>query len=90
MKLFALIFDLSINFPKSGIATIDLNNQQIDGSTDDVLELGNLRQKFEAFGWEVIDVNEGNNLEAILSGLKEAKSKTIKKSTLQMAPTLST
>ncbi|MGV6831471.1 MAG: transketolase [bacterium] len=58
------------------IATIDLNGQQIDGSTDDVLELGNLKQKFEAFGWEVIDVKEGNNLEAILSGLKEAKSKT--------------
>ena len=58
------------------IATVDLNGQQIDGSTDDVLELGNLRQKFEAFGWEVVDVEEGNNLEAILSGLKEAKSKT--------------
>ena len=58
------------------IATVDLNGQQIDGSTDDVLELGNLRQKFEAFGWEVVDLEEGNNLEAILSGLKEAKSKT--------------
>lgn len=38
------------------IATIDYNKQQIDGSTDDVLPLGNLRAKLEAFGWEVIDV----------------------------------
>lgn len=55
------------------IATIDYNKQQIDGSTDDVLPLGNLRAKLEAFGWEVIDVESGNDIEAIISGLETAK-----------------
>ena len=58
------------------IVTIDYNKQQIDGSTDAVLPLGDLRAKFEAFDWEVIDVEEGNNVEAILHGLKLAKEKT--------------
>jgi transketolase len=58
------------------IATVDYNKQQIDGSTDDVLPLGNLRAKFEAFGWEVLEIEEGNNVEAIKTGLAEAKSKT--------------
>lgn len=58
------------------IATIDLNGQQIDGSTDTVLPMGNLRQKFEAFGWIVIDIKNGNNIDAILKGMAEAKSKT--------------
>ena len=58
------------------IATIDLNGQQIDGSTDTVLPMGSIKAKFEAFGWTVLEVKEGNNLEAILNGLKEAKSLT--------------
>ncbi|PIB30065.1 transketolase [Gaetbulibacter sp. 5U11] len=58
------------------IATIDLNGQQIDGSTDDVLPMGSFRAKFEAFGWTVIDIEEGNNIEAILKGMTEAKSLT--------------
>jgi transketolase len=58
------------------IATIDLNGQQIDGSTDDVLPMGNVKAKFEAFGWTVIEINEGNNIEAILNGMAEAKTKT--------------
>lgn len=58
------------------IATIDLNGQQIDGSTDDVLPMGNIKAKFEAFGWEVVEINEGNNILAILEGMSEAKSKT--------------
>lgn len=58
------------------IVTVDLNGQQIDGTTDNVLSLGNVRMKFEAFGWEVIDIEEGNNIEAILDGMKRAKSKT--------------
>lgn len=58
------------------IATVDYNKQQIDGSTDDVLPLGNLRAKFEAFGWEVLEVAEGNDIEAVIAGLKEAKTKT--------------
>ncbi|WP_339917551.1 transketolase [Yeosuana marina] len=58
------------------ISTIDLNGQQIDGSTDDVLPMGSIKAKFEAFGWIVIDIEEGNNIDAILKGMAEAKSKT--------------
>ena len=58
------------------IATVDYNGQQIDGSTKDVLNMGNLKAKFEAFDWDVLEVAEGNNLEAIIAGLKEAKSRT--------------
>ena len=56
------------------IAAIDLNGKQIDGSTDEVLPMGSLKAKFEAFGWNVLEVKEGNNLEAIIAGLNEAKS----------------
>ncbi len=58
------------------IVTIDLNGQQIDGSTENVLPLGNLKQKFEAFGWEVLTISEGNNIKAIIDGMKAAKAKT--------------
>lgn len=58
------------------IATIDLNGQQIDGSTDTVLPMGSVKGKFEAFGWTVIEIEEGNNMDAILKGMAEAKSKT--------------
>lgn len=58
------------------ICTIDLNGQQIDGATDDVLPMGSLRAKFEAFGWIVIEIEAGNNIDAILKGMKDAKAKT--------------
>ena len=58
------------------IATIDLNGQQIDGSTDDVLAMGSIKAKFEAFGWIVLDIEDGNNIDAVLKGMAEAKSKT--------------
>ena len=58
------------------IATIDLNGQQIDGSTKDVLDLGDLGQKFEVFGWNVLHIEQGNNLEAIIEGMKKAKAQT--------------
>lgn len=58
------------------IVTVDLNGQQIDGSTNNVLPLGNLKEKFRAFGWEVIEIKEGNNLKAIISGMKKAKEAT--------------
>ncbi|WP_106792625.1 transketolase [Aquimarina sp. Aq78] len=58
------------------IATIDYNGKQIDGSTDDVLPLGDLKAKFEAFGWDVMEIKEGNNISAVTEGLKEAKSRT--------------
>jgi len=58
------------------ISTVDRNGQQIDGPTEDVLPLGNLKPKFEAFGWDVIEIQDGNNLEAVIKGLNEAKSRT--------------
>src|SRR5690606_871870 len=58
------------------IATIDRNGQQIDGPTETVLALGDLRPKFEAFGWDVLEIHDGNNLEAVIKGMKEAKSRT--------------
>ncbi len=58
------------------ISTVDRNGQQIDGPTEDVLPLGNLKPKFEAFGWDVLEIQDGNNLEAVIKGLNEAKSRT--------------
>lgn len=58
------------------IATVDLNGQQIDGSTDQVLNLGSVRAKFEAFGWTVVEIENGNNIEAILEGMTKAKTLT--------------
>ena len=58
------------------IATIDLNGKQIDGSTDEVLPMGSIKAKFEAFGWDVLEVKKGNDIEAILAGLAKAKSLT--------------
>lgn len=58
------------------IATIDLNGQQIDGSTDDVLAMGSVKQKFEAFGWSVIECEEGNSLQHIIEALKEAQNRS--------------
>lgn len=55
------------------IATVDLNGQQIDGSTDHVLNMGSVRAKFEAFGWIVLDIEKGNDIQAIVSGMNEAK-----------------
>ena len=58
------------------IATVDYNGQQIDGSTDQVLSLGNLKDKFEAFDWTVVNIEKGNDLESIIEGLEKAKSLT--------------
>jgi len=54
------------------IITIDYNGQQIDGRTHDVLSLGDLKAKLEAFGWDVLHM-DGNNMEDVLSTLREAK-----------------
>ncbi|WP_431137433.1 transketolase [Psychroserpens mesophilus] len=58
------------------ISTIDLNGQQIDGPTDVVLPMGNLKDKFEAFGWTVIEINQGNTIDEVIKGMEVAKSKT--------------
>ena len=57
------------------IATIDYNGQQIDGATEQVLSLGNIKAKWEAFGWDVLEMN-GNIMSDVLTGLAEAKSRT--------------
>jgi len=57
------------------ISTVDWNHQQIDGTTDKVMNLGNIRQKFDAFGWKTLETN-GNNMEELVATLKEAKSLT--------------
>lgn len=55
------------------IATIDYNGQQIDGSTDEVMQLGNLKAKFEAFDWLTLEM-DGNDMQSVLAGLARAKS----------------
>ena len=57
------------------ISIVDLNGQQIDGPTSKVLSLGNLRSKFEAFDWTVLDM-EGNDMDSVVAVLDKAKSKT--------------
>lgn len=57
------------------ISTIDVNGQQIDGSTEEVLSLGNLQAKWEAFGWDVLTMN-GNDMADVIRVLELAKSKT--------------
>lgn len=56
------------------IMTVDWNNRQIDGDVDDVLSLGDLRSKFESFGWEVLEM-EGNQMQSVVDTLAVAKSK---------------
>ena len=58
------------------IATVDYNQKQIDGPTDVVLPLGDLKAKFEAFGWQVVSIEKGNDIASILEGLKAAKALT--------------
>jgi len=58
------------------IATIDYNGRQIDGDTDDVLNLGDLHAKLEAFGWKVLEEKNGNDLETVISILERAKAET--------------
>ncbi len=58
------------------ISTIDYNGRQIDGDTDDVLPLGDLHAKLEAFGWLVLEEKNGNDLEAVIAILNKAKSET--------------
>lgn len=57
------------------IATIDYNGRQIDGDVDDVLSLGNLKQKWQAFGWETIEL-DGNNIESLRDAFKKAQALT--------------
>ncbi len=58
------------------ISTIDWNRQQIDGTTMQVMDLGDLRQKFEAFGWTVVNIKNGNDMQQVLDGMAQAKGLT--------------
>ena len=57
------------------ISTIDFNGRQIDGDVDDVLSLGNLEEKWKAFGWKTLSCN-GNNLQELITTLETAKGLT--------------
>ncbi|HEY9559760.1 MAG TPA: transketolase [Anseongella sp.] len=58
------------------ISAIDWNGQQIDGPTLEVMHLGDLRAKWEAFGWEVMDLPDGNDMEAVINALEYARTLT--------------
>ena len=58
------------------IATVDYNGQQIDGTVDAVMSLGNLQAKWEAFGWQVVNIANGNDMQQVVDGLNAAKSLT--------------
>jgi len=55
------------------VVTVDYNGQQIDGSTKDVLDIGDLKSKFESFGWKVLELENGNSLNEVYSTLSLAK-----------------
>ena len=57
------------------VATIDANGQQIDGSTDQVLALGDIAHKFEAFGWSTIVLKHGNDIQSVIDTLIESKAR---------------
>lgn len=56
------------------IATVDWNGQQIDGPTNKVINLGDLQQKFEVFGWQTVDLADGNDMDAVIAAFDTAKS----------------
>jgi transketolase len=58
------------------IATIDYNGRQIDGDVDDIMPLGDLGAKWHAFGWDVIELEDGNQLDKVIHTLKEAKDRS--------------
>lgn len=60
------------------ISTVDWNGQQIDGTTAHVMNLGSLDAKFAAFGWQVIDLDDGNDMDKVLQALEHAKTLTFK------------
>lgn len=55
------------------ISTVDYNRQQIDGTTDQVMDLGDLKAKFESFMWKVVVIENGNDMKSVLDGMEKAK-----------------
>ena len=62
----------SFNKVDNLISTVDVNGQQIDGPTSKVLDLGNIREKLETFGWQTLEMN-GNDMDEVIAGLNKAK-----------------
>ena len=60
------------------IVTVDYNGQQIDGSTEDVLDIGNLKLKLESFNWNVLEIENGNSLDEVYQIMSEAKEISMK------------
>ena len=60
------------------IVTVDYNGQQIDGSTEDVLDIGNLKLKLESFNWKVLEIENGNSLDEVYETLNNAKKNSMK------------
>ena len=60
------------------IVTVDYNGQQIDGSTEDVLDIGNLKSKLESFNWKVLEIEDGNSLDEVYEIMSEAKKSSMK------------
>lgn len=58
------------------ISTVDYNHQQIDGTVEQVMDLGNLKAKFESFMWEVVVIGNGNDMQQVIDGMQKAKSLT--------------
>ncbi len=56
------------------ISTVDYNRQQIDGPVEKVMDLGDLKAKFEAFMWQVVVIENGNDMQQVLDGMQRAKS----------------
>ena len=75
-QIWEAIMYASANKVDNLIATIDYNKKQIDGEIDDVLPMGDLKAKFEAFDWKVIEEKKGNDIDAINSALINAKKLT--------------
>ena len=73
------IWEAAMYAPAKGvdnlIAIIDYNKKQIDGPTDEVMNLGDLRAKYEAFGWNVLEMS-GNNMQAVVNTLKFVRENT--------------
>jgi transketolase len=53
---------------------VDWNGQQIDGTTASVAGLGNIREKFDAFGWTTLEITDGNDMDQVIAALNQAKS----------------
>lgn len=58
------------------IAAIDYNGQQIDGPVDKVMSLGDLEAKYKSFGWDVLNLEKGNDMDAVVKSLNEAKARS--------------